>query len=334
MKKIDVSKLRKGDIILSTSTLPRSALIRAVTSSDISHAMLYVANSSVMDSTGEGVQARNIDKMLYDDSCAIYAYRPIEQLPEETIELVIGYVRSQTGAPYSFPEAIASAIMSLGCGGKSQFCSRLVARAYASVGLQLSKNPAFTTPAEIQRSSKLRKIEGAVITLSAEEFEAKIALEDTTAGMRAVTKDLISALRNINGSIGTLNDVYPFLMKNPQYDLQFAAAFIESGYLTYWEVEVNRFPWRYDPFALVKMYQRHANKEEILNECREALRQDAEGDFDHWKKNEKALSVMVSKMPLETFKLELDLYRKLCINHNLRIKSAKMLLRVYGGVTT
>ncbi|OBR53110.1 YiiX/YebB-like N1pC/P60 family cysteine hydrolase [Paraburkholderia tropica] len=333
MKKINVNKLRKGDIILTTSTKFPSAVIRAATFSDISHAMLYVANSSVIDSTGEGVQARNIDKMRYEDSCAIHVYRPIVQLPEKTIDLVIGYVRSETGAPYTTSEAGMSAIWSLGRGGKNQFCSRLVARAYASVGLELSKNPAFTTPGGLQRSSKLREIEDAVIMLSADDLDAERALEDTTVGMREVTNKLTEALRNITRSIRTLSDVYPFLKENPQYDTQFAEAYVASGYLTYWQVEVNRHPWRYDVFALVKMYHGSANKEEILDECREALRHDEEGDFRHWKVNEKALSDMVDKMPLETFKLELALYRQLCMNHKRRIDSARLLLKVYGGVT-
>ncbi|EML1597272.1 hypothetical protein RVY52_002002 [Burkholderia cenocepacia] len=334
MKKIDIRKLRKGDIILTTSTVFESALIRAVTFSDISHAMLYVSNSSVMDSTGEGVQARNIDKMLYDDRCAIHAYRPIQLLPEKALDSVIAYVRSETGAPYSLPEAVASAILSLGRGGKNQFCSRLVARAYASEGLRLSKNAAFTTPAELQRSPMLKEIEGVVINLSPEEIEAENSLEDATIGMRRVTNQLTSALRRIDGSIRTLNDVFPFLQRNPQYDNQFAAAYLASGYLTYWKVEVERFPWRYNPIALVQQYHTHADKDGILEECREAVRQDEEGTFAHWKINEEALSHLVEQMPLETFKLQLDLYRQLCINHNIRIKSAKMLLHVYGGVVT
>lgn len=54
MKRIDFSKLRKGDILLTTSNKPRSKVIRTATRSDISHAMLHVANGSVMDSTGDG----------------------------------------------------------------------------------------------------------------------------------------------------------------------------------------------------------------------------------------------------------------------------------------
>ncbi|WP_250528633.1 YiiX/YebB-like N1pC/P60 family cysteine hydrolase [Caballeronia sp. ATUFL_F1_KS4A] len=330
MKKIDVSKLKKGDIILSTSTARESAVIRFFINSDISHAMLYVANSSVMDSTGEGVQARNIDKMFYDDSCAIYAYRPIMSIPDATLDLVVGYVRAETGAPYSVAEAIVSPIALYGRGGKNQFCSRLIARAYASVGLRISKNPEFATPANIQRSTQLRQLEDVSISVSTGELEAVTSQEDTTVGMRAVTNNLLAALRKIESSIRVLHDIEPFLMKNPMHDAEFAAAFVESGYLTYWRVEVERFPWRYDPVAIVQFYHALDDKEELLDYCRETLRHDAEGDFAHWAANAKAMQKLFSEMPLETFRLELDLYLKLCFHHEQRVKSAKILLRVYG----
>ncbi|WP_343596893.1 hypothetical protein [Pseudomonas sp.] len=88
MKKIDSSKHKKGDIILSTSVEYQSKIIKFFTNSDIFHAMICVANSSVMDSTGEGVQGRNIDKMFYDDSCAIYAYRLKEEISPDRMQWV------------------------------------------------------------------------------------------------------------------------------------------------------------------------------------------------------------------------------------------------------
>ena len=60
MKKIDFSKLQPGDILLTTSHSMESWSVRFGTKSDISHAMLYVASSSVVDSTSDGVHARNL----------------------------------------------------------------------------------------------------------------------------------------------------------------------------------------------------------------------------------------------------------------------------------
>jgi hypothetical protein len=271
--------------------------------------------------------------MLYDDSCAIYAYRPVMDLPDATLDLVVGYVRTETGAPYSVAEAILSPVVPHLRGGKNQFCSRLVARAYASVGLRISRNPEFATPADIQRSSHLRKLEDVVITVSADEVEEISNRVDTTIGMRERINTLLAALRKIDSSIRTLSDIEPFLFKNPKFDAQFAKAHVESGYLDYWKVEVERFPWRYDPVAIVQFYHSldDDNKEVLLDYCRDTLKHDADGDFAHWEANVKALQHLMRDAPLETFRLELDMYLTLCFNHQRRMKSAKILLGTYGG---
>lgn len=333
MKKIDTTKLKKGDIILSTSTAPESLLIRTAIRSDISHAMLYVANGSVMDSTGEGVQARNIQKIFYDDDCALYAYRPIVDLPQEEIDKVVNYVRSETGSPYTKKEAAASVLSLSRSGGKNQFCSRLVARAYASVGFKITDNPDFANPADIQNSSFLKPIPDVVLTVSAEEEQSLAEHGDTTIGMREKTNNLLSELRHIAPTIRVLNDVESFLLKNPQYDTEFANAYRNSDYLTHWKIEVERFPWRYDPVAIAQFY--HAidddGKEALLDYCRETIRQDSEGDFKHWEVNATELQKLTAMMPLETFQLNLQLYLTLCFNHKRRVDSARALLRVYGS---
>lgn len=169
MKRIDFFKLRKGDILLTTSVGKKSGVIRAVTRSDISHAMLYVAHGSVMDSTGDGVHARNLQRQIYDDDCAIYAYRTKDAIDSETMDNIIAYVRSETGAPYATFEAMKSPLKWGVKGGKAQFCSRLVARAYANAGYPLTDNPDFTTPADLQKSPRLQSIPDVVLHVTAQE---------------------------------------------------------------------------------------------------------------------------------------------------------------------
>lgn len=330
MKKIDTRKLKKGDIILSTSTKPQSKAIRFFTDSDISHAMLYVANASVMDSTGEGVHARNIEKMFYDDSCAIYAFRPVADIPDEALEKVVAYVRAETGSPYALAESMVSPFMPKVRGGANQFCSRLVARAYASVGLVITDNPEFATPADIQRSPFLKEIADVVLEVSADEQLSVAEGGDTTAGMRNAISNLMEAIRKIAPSIRVQNDIEPFLLKNPEFDSAFAEAYRNSGYLTYWQVETERFPWRYDPVAIVQFYHAIDDKDVLFDYCRETIRHDNEGDFKHWDDNLKAMQRLMAIKPLETFRLNLDLYIKLCFNHERRVKAAQLLLKVYG----
>lgn len=83
--------------MLTTSAQKKpSSIIITVTKSDISHAMIYVSHGSVIDSTGDGVQARNIQKMFYDDSCEIYILRPKDSLSEEVISKIVSYAKAST----------------------------------------------------------------------------------------------------------------------------------------------------------------------------------------------------------------------------------------------
>jgi hypothetical protein len=66
MKKLDESSLKVGDIILTTTTAAVSKAIRTATRSDISHAMISVADHSVIDATAEGVQSGRVLELIGD----------------------------------------------------------------------------------------------------------------------------------------------------------------------------------------------------------------------------------------------------------------------------
>lgn len=329
MKRIDFSKLRKGDILLTTSNKPTSKVIRTATGSDISHAMLYVANGSVIDSTGDGVHARNLQRQIYDDDCAIYAYRAKNAIDPVAMETIVAYVRSETGAPYATFEAMRSPLKPKKKGGASQFCSRLVARAYANAGFPLTDNPDFMTPADLQRSSKLESIPNVVVHVTKQE-KAELEAGDSVEGMRIVTSDLLERVRAVCLSVRVLNDIPPLLLANPSFDAAIAEAYRASGYLDYWQVEVERHPYRYDPVVMVQFYQASSQKAVLLEYCRKTLEDDAANDFAHWRTNLEAYESLLKVAPLETFELNHKLYFILCFNHERRVRTAKILLQAYG----
>jgi hypothetical protein len=281
MKRIDYSKLRKGDILLTTSTARISKAIRKCTKSDISHAMLYVANGSVIDSTGEGVHARNLQRLIYDDDCAIYAYRTKATIDPETIDQIVEYVRSEIGVPYTISDAMRSQLKPKRKGSAAQFCSRLVARAYANAGFPLTDNPDYTTPADLQRSDLLESIPEVVLHVTAGE-EAELEASDSVKGMRKVTNDLLERVRAISPAIRVINDIFPFLLANPSFDAAIVEAYRASGYLDYWKVEVARHPYRYDPLEMVRFYRSTPHKDELLAYCHTTLKEDVASSFAHW----------------------------------------------------
>ncbi|WP_128871471.1 YiiX/YebB-like N1pC/P60 family cysteine hydrolase [Pseudomonas sp. VI4.1] len=333
MIRVDISKLKKGDIILSTSTKFQSKVIRFFTDSDISHAMICVANGSVMDSTGEGVHARNIEKMFYDDSCAIYAYRLKAGISDSEMQAVLAYVRSETGSPYTTLGAISSVVLPKIKGGGQQFCSRLVARAYEKAGINITTNPDTCTPADIQESPLLELIPDAVIPVSDADIENLKKEGDTTVAYRDIESRLLKNLRDIRPNIRVINDIDKILLDEPALDNIFAAIFLESGYLEFWQVERNRFPWRYDETEIVAFYNIIENKEDLIGYCENTISNDAggKGDFMHWDQNLVRYTNYEREKGLRTFSLIRELYVNLASGHKLRVESANFLVRKYNG---
>lgn len=332
MKKIDSSKLKKGDIILSTSVEYQSKIIKFFTKSDISHAMICVANSSVMDSTGEGVQARNIDKMFYDDSCAIYAYRLKEEISPDRMQGVIDYVRSENGAPYTLLGAVNSVILPGLKGNGMQYCSRLVSRAFASQGILFSINPDSCTPAQIQKSDLVELIPDAVTSVTQEDLDLLGRQGDTTILFRESTSKLMAELKSIDSSIRVVSDIHISLRRNPELDDSIVSALKRTGYLNFWELEVSRFPWRYHLPTMAHFYLTgdEERKLGILDYCEATMEHEVSGDFNHWGKMMQIYQDLEIRTHLQTFSLFKNLYMKLAFGHQERLKCARTILKLYG----
>lgn len=333
MKKINIGLLRKADIVLTTSALKKpSGVIRTFTKSDISHAMICVSYGSVIDSTGDGVQARNVQKMFYDDSCEIYILRPKNPLSEEKINKIVNYARSSTGTRYSLREAVTSIRPQVNKKGSDrQFCSRMVARAYAFEGIELVANPDFCTPEDIKKSKLLMHVEPSFISVSEEEVSAIQEEGDTTEGMRNVTNILLGKLRMLDDNIESINDINDLVVQKPELDGVISKALEESGYLDFWRVEISRFPWRYDSVEMVRFYHSMDDPEALLNYCTETLEQDKNGDFEHWEISAKVYRELTEHYDYEVFRLFTGLYINMCFYHSQRVDAAKILLKVYGS---
>src|SRR5882762_7688004 len=105
MRKLDEDALVVGDIILTTTNELISKGIRKFTKSDISHAMIYVDPCAVIDATGDGVHARNTQRLFFPDDCAIHVRRLRSPLVKAEAEAVCHFVRCRIGTEYSMLEA-------------------------------------------------------------------------------------------------------------------------------------------------------------------------------------------------------------------------------------
>jgi hypothetical protein len=319
MKAIDFNQLQPGDILLTTSQEPRSWSVRTGTKSDISHAMLYVANSSVIDSTSDGVHARNLQKIFYEDDCAIYALRPIKPLTDQERLTIIRYARSVVGTRYAILDAVRSVTTPKGSGGMRQFCSRLVARAYKEAGIQLVANPDFCTPEQLKGSPLLQELSSLAVPISAEEIAEIESRPNRADGMAQVTNAFLEQVRPFAPQVESINDALEFLVTNRGFDGQVHAALSSSGYLDFWQLERQEFSWRYD---LEDMREIASSNPSILsdltNYCLISLRDIDNGDFDHWSQSLHVWRLKAKSEGLKSFLAMVQLHENLVEGVQLR----------------
>ncbi|OWY40053.1 hypothetical protein CEK28_04780 [Xenophilus sp. AP218F] len=318
---IDIDKLEVGDIILTTSEESISTLIKTVTDSDISHAMVYLGGGSVVDSTGDGVHARNLQKMPYPESCAIYVLRMNEALTEKQFEKIEIYARSNIGTGYSMGEAGLSIFDVESGGSRKQFCSRLVARAFEEAGIRLVKNPNYCTPDDLKQSSLLSFVDGVIQSISMADFRSRG--KDSVQEMRDVTKALLSEIRKIAPNVESINDINDFLIGNSKMDGEIAQIFVKSGYLDLWRNDEALYPWRYDLLKIVDFYESGNKRLELIKYARESVAHIEEGGFDHWIVCARGYFYAYKYYGFETFKLLAELYSNLESQLNRRLLCAK-----------
>lgn len=329
MKRIDYDLLRPGDIVLTTSLAPESWSVRFGTRSDISHAMLYVAKSSVIDSTSDGVHARNLQKIFYDNDCAFHALRLKESLTAEQLEKIITYARTQTGTEYTVLEAVRSLKPGRSEGGNKQFCSRLVARAYAAANIKLVENPDFCTPQQLKESPLLFSLPDLAINISDEEYEILLAQPKGDERMIRITNNFLDKVREYSKDIQSVNDAIQFLLDNQDLDDLVHEALVSSGYLIYWQELRARFPWRYD-LKLMKDYSEKNNIEADIREyCKITLAEHEAGTFKHWDRTLTNYRELANQFSLRTIMSLQLLYENMVANHEKRIEVATQWLKDY-----
>ncbi|WP_076860148.1 YiiX/YebB-like N1pC/P60 family cysteine hydrolase [Bradyrhizobium mercantei] len=148
MQKLNDQRLQVGDIILTSGPNKVSKAVRRATGSDISHAMVYVQHSSIIDATAEGVHSSNIQRMFFEDDSAVYVLRSRLPLGEEATRKITDFARAATGTEYSKSEAVAVVARKMRrARSRKQFCSRLAAQAYAFGGVSLVPDPDYCTVA-------------------------------------------------------------------------------------------------------------------------------------------------------------------------------------------
>ena len=246
LKRLNDAVLRPGDIVLTTTTAAVSKAIRVATGSDISQAMVCVQDHSIIDATGEGVHGRNTQRLFFEAECSIHVLRQRDGISDAQLAAVRTYMRGHIGTQYSTKEAILTMLGGARQWSNKQFCSRLVAQAFASTGIQLVRDPNFCSPADLKDSQLLTSVPDATVAVTAAEAAWWEGNEDVPQRMRDAINTVLGGARAKNPDIQTFDDLHLHLARHPEHDDDFCALLEISGYLSIWKIERDKNPWQYD----------------------------------------------------------------------------------------
>jgi hypothetical protein len=243
---IEINKLQAGDIFLTTQKHVVSKAIKAFSASDFSHAMLHVGDGSYIHSDGDGVHAGNVQRLLFKYKEYVQVLRLREDIDRNLINAACAFARREVGKQYSVKEAINTKNpLSKKTVTNRQFCSRLVAQSFESVGLNLVENSSYCAPQELDDSELTVRIYDCV--REANEAEIEFAnTENPLEKQASITNEIFAKARSITQQdIQTFEQLLNYLLENSEHDKAITNVIKESGYLFMWQHEMNANPWRY-----------------------------------------------------------------------------------------
>lgn len=247
---LDLRKLRLGDIILQAGDTKFSAWIKAGTKSDYSHAMIYVGNS-IIHALTDGVYSTNPQRILVEKADDLIVLRAKGGLNSKQELIITEFARNLSGSLYNIPEAGASLIFSRSRKGaitSDQFCSRLVAQSFQQAGLSIVKNADYCSPEDINKSSRLEKIDDCTRPALGTEVEFANSEDPIKENQRRMFEWLNKARADFAQEglkIQSEHDVLSALASHPEYDEKICSYVSESGYLEHYGYDRQANPHRY-----------------------------------------------------------------------------------------
>lgn len=317
--------IQPGDVVLTTTPEPVSRTIRKATGADISHAMICVGKASVIDSTGEGVHARNLERFILEPGCAGHVLRPVKSLTTDQLRSIVSFARAAVGTRYSITSAAKSVLAGF-VAGRRQFCSRLVAQAYRDAGVNLVSDADFCHPGELLKSAALVEVPHVLRNLSPEEEADRREDIDNVQVMRDSTNALLREARKLSSEIESLNDIDAYLVEHPEGDAHLVQALRSSRYLELWRDEFERNSWQYH----VALMEGHDGSPERKQRYCEGLLADEKLFQNRFVLNHAGYVTLNTLHPRQYFALKVELYDLLMQFHARRIKAATTWLERRG----
>lgn len=253
MLKIDHTKLKPGDVLLTRSQLGlNSAMIRLATWGKFSHASLYLGAGSYMDSTPDGVHSGNLHRLIFAQNNYVKVLRLKDEYQNNNVITdTCEYVRSKFAQEYGKAHAFMSVPWAKAKGTDTQnraFCSRLVANAFSFSGVTVVENPNFASPEDLNRSAFFEEVIDVTITANEQELNAPFEKGTILEQQKEVTNTLFSEFRNLSGKdIQTFEQAILATIENNALDQKFTKAIEDSEYYDLKNKAFATVPWIKDP---------------------------------------------------------------------------------------
>jgi hypothetical protein len=324
---LNIDKLETGDIILTRSNTEVSQLVRRLTKSEYSHAILYVSISSCIDSDGYGVQSQNIQRLLYEDLSDVKVLRLRETINKNKIPDAIVFARQKIGTEYSIGEA-KLALLKQQVNAKEpnrQFCTRFVAQAYESAGVKLVEIYDYCNPNELLKSQMLIEVKEPLRKASEAEIEFANS-ESPLEKQKEIHNAILSNARELSGKdIQTFEQLAKYVLDNPNNESQITKIIESSGYLTMWQMDTEKNPWHYDD----KLFIEHYKHPQQIVETALFFATSEKETRDRFEMTLEALEFGYSFYQQKYFAIQIELYKKLI---ELSLQRELTALKILKGI--
>lgn len=246
--------VKRGDVLFTRSKFVGTGIAKA-TNGRFGHVMLYL-DSMIIHADTKGVWSKKPQRILMNDPSRLAAYRLKNALSEDDLQRVESYARSRVGSLYSIPQAVQSLQQRQGTITARflldrQFCSRLVAQSFAEVGVNLVADFDFCTPNEISESTLLYELPHAVKPASATDL-AVSKTPDFNLELQVETYRWLNQVRELAERhqlrpVYSQSDVSQWVLDHPQFDAEICRYIQGTKYLTLYDADMRKNPWRYHP---------------------------------------------------------------------------------------
>ncbi|NVP03502.1 hypothetical protein HWA77_25175 [Photobacterium damselae subsp. damselae] len=311
---LDRNKLRQGDIILeSGETKLVSNLIKKVTNSEFSHAMIYIDHTLIHAINDGGVFSKNPQRILRSKENSFKVLRLKTPVSNLVLEQICDNARVKVGSVYSMLEASKTILPKKKKKeekNNEQFCSRLVAQCYYEAGIQIVDDVNLCTPEDINKSEVLQEVLGCVKKASAEDIKMDSKTDPNIENQKETLKWLEQTrqlLKKDGINIQTINDISMHLSSDSSADKRICKYIESTKYLKLYNVDRQINPYRYNDKEFELALENSQDKINLLKDEIDLNRR----DIVRHGKNLKAVRENYRNTKLKFCKLHIQLYRNL-----------------------